>query len=164
MTQTRKTKTAEARRCKEAMRDLVLGYRAEVEEAMRPAGITLPQLRALHAIAELQSDVSAATIARQCHVTPQTLGSILTRATREGWIVRGSSQRNGRIITARLTPTGEAMLGRAMEAVAAVDECIWRGVPLHEMESMRATIEKGLRNLQDSGASLAMPAATHPNA
>ena len=148
MTPSRNTKAAEARRCKEAMRDLVLSYRAEVEERMRPAGITLPQLRALHAIAEQSGEVSAAAIARECHVTPQTLQSILTRATREGWIVRGSSQSNGRFMTATLTEAGEAILRRAMEAVAAVDEKIWRGVPLRTMEGMRETIEMGLRNLQ----------------
>ena len=143
----RNTRAAEARRCKEAMRDLLLAYRTRVEDATRPTGVTLPQLRALYAIQQQGADVSAATIARQCHVTPQTLQSILTRATREGWIVRGSSQRNGRIVTATLTEAGEAILQRAMETVAQVDEQIWRGVPLKMMEAMRSTIEIGLANL-----------------
>lgn len=148
MTPLRKnTKAQEARRCKEAMRDLVLAYRTRIEDAMRPTGITLPQLRALHAIAEQPGDVSAATIARGCHVTPQTLQSILTRLTREGWIVRGSSQRNGRIVTAALTDTGRAILKLTTETMAAIDEEIWRGVSLAEMEKMRTTIESGLANL-----------------
>ena len=157
----RNTKSNEARRCKEAMRDLLLAYRARIEDAMRPTGITLPQLRALHAIAD-QKDVSAATIARQCHVTPQTLQSILARATREGWIVRGSSQRNGRIVTAALTEQGKAILQLALETVAAVDETIWRGVPLKTMETMRETIETGLRNLRDDEPPTMAQGRAHP--
>ena len=147
MAPSRNTKAAEARRCKEAMRDLLLAYKARLEDAMRPTGITLPQLRALFAIEQQQSDVSAATIARQCHVTPQTLQSILARATREGWIVRGSSQRNGRIVTAALTPGGRSILRQAMQTADGIDEEIWRGVPLKNMETMRRTMEAGLANL-----------------
>ena len=145
----RNTRALEARRAKEAMRDLLLVYRSRIEDVMRPTGITLPQLRALHAIDQRGGDVSAATIARECHVTPQTLQSILARATREGWIVRGTSQRNGRIVTAALTSAGRQILALAMATVAEVDEQIWRGISLKEMECMRETIERGLRNLQD---------------
>ncbi len=143
----RNTRAAEARRCKEAMRDLGLGYRTRIEDAMRPTGVTLPQLRALHAIEQQQGEVSAATIARQCHVTPQTLQSILTRATREGWIVRGSSQRNGRIVTASLTRSGKKILKLATETMDRIEGEIWRGVPLKSMEAMRRTMEAGLANL-----------------
>ena len=149
MANPRNTRALEAKRAKEAMRDLLLVYRSRVEDVMRPTGVTLPQLRALHAIDVGGGDVSAARIARDCHVTPQTLQSILTRATREGWIVRGTSQRNGRIVTATLTPAGRSILALAMATVAEVDERIWHGIPLKHMESMRETIERGLRNLQD---------------
>ena len=142
-----KGRQAEARRCTEAVRNLLLGYKAHMEEAMRPAGITLPQLRMLHAIDQQQTDVSAATIARLCHITPQTLQSILARATREGWITRGSSQRNGRILTAALTPTGRAILHQGMAAAEAIQEQIWRGLPVASMRSMRETLEAGLANL-----------------
>ena len=141
------SKAQEARRCKEAMRNLVLAYRTRVEDAMRPAGVTLPQLRALHAIAEQSESSSAAAIARRCQVTPQTQQSILTRLTREGWIVRGSSERNGRIVTAVLTDAGRAILELTTKTMTAIDEEIWRGIPLAEMEKMRLTIESGLSNL-----------------
>ena len=147
----RNTRALEARRAKEAMRDLLLVYRSRIEDVMRPTGITLPQLRMLHAIDQQRGDVGAATIARDCHITPQTLQSILIRATREGWIVRGTSPRNGRLVTATLTSTGKSILAQAMATVAEVDEQIWHGIPLKDMESMRETIERALRNLQDHG-------------
>lgn len=146
MTPSRNTRQSEARRCTEAVRDLVLGYKAKLEEAMRPTGVTLPQLRMLRAISQ-EREVSAATIARLCHITPQTLQSILTRATREGWIVRGSSQSNGRIVTASLTPRGEAILQQGLQAAERIEEQIWGGISLTAMEAMRATLESGLVNL-----------------
>ena len=146
MTPSRNTRHAEARRCTEAVRDLLLGYRAKLEETMRPTGVTLPQLRMLRAISQ-EREVSAAAIARLCHVTPQTLQSILTRATREGWIVRGTSQSNGRILTASLTPRGEAILQQGMQAAERIEELIWRDIPLATMQAVRATLESGLVNL-----------------
>ena len=142
----RNTRKTEARRCTEAIRDLLLGYKAKLEEAMRPAGITLPQLRMLRAIAQ-EDEVSAASIARLCHVTPQTLQSIMTRAAREGWIIRGSSKRNGRIVTASLTSRGQAILQHGLETAERIEEEIWRGIPLATMQAMRSTLESGLVNL-----------------
>ncbi len=142
-----KGRHAEARRCTDAVRDLLLGYKAQLEDALRPTGVTLPQLRMLRAI-DQQSNVSAATIARHCHVTPQTLQSILTRATREGWIVRGTSQANGRFLTASLTAKGQAILRQGTELAESIEEQIWSGVPLASMRSMRETLEAGLANLK----------------
>jgi DNA-binding MarR family transcriptional regulator len=144
-----RSKKEEARRCSEAMRDLLVGFRARLEEDLRGTGITLAQLRMLKAI-EGQSEVSGASIARQCQITPQTLHSMLTRATREGWIVRGSSDRNHRIVTAALTPKGEAILQQAMGLKERIEAEIWHGVPLASMHVMRETIERGVANLNRS--------------
>lgn len=141
-----KSRQVEARRCTETLRDLLIGYKARMEEDLRSVGVSLPQLRMLKAIEE-QGDVSAATIARSCHVTPQTLQTMLTRATREGWIVRGSSEKNSRIVTASLTESGRAIVQHGMELAGRIEEEIWRGVPLASMQAMRATLEAGLANL-----------------
>ena len=146
MTPLRNTRQAEARRCTEAIRDLLLGYKAKMEEAMRPMGVTLPQLRMLRAISQ-EKEVSAASIARLCHITPQTMQSILTRATREGWIVRGSSEANSRIVTASLTPRGEAILQHGLQTAERIEEQIWGGIPLATVQAMRLTLQSGLVNL-----------------
>ncbi|MGI4827509.1 MAG: MarR family winged helix-turn-helix transcriptional regulator [Janthinobacterium lividum] len=146
MTPLRNSRQTEARRCTETIRDLLLGYKARMEEELRKSGVTLPQIRMLKAVAQ-QNEASAASIARLCHITPQTLQSILTRATREGWIVRGSSPSNGRIVTASLTPRGEAILQQGLEAAGRIEAQIWSGIPLASMQAMRATLESGLVNL-----------------
>ena len=137
---------SEARRCTEAIRDLLLGYKVRLEEEMRPTGATLAQLRLLRAVAQLD-DVSAASIARECHVTPQTLQSMLARATREGWIKRGISESNNRIVTASLTVRGEAILQHGLRIAAGIEQRIWHGVPVAKMSELRETLEAGLARL-----------------
>ena len=110
-----------ARRCTKSLRELLLGYRSLLEDALRGEGLTLPQLRLLHAIDE-QEGVSGATIARTCQVTPQTLQAMLTRAEREGWITRDISEVNHRILTASLTRKGEMALASGMAAAAEIEE------------------------------------------
>jgi len=135
-----------ARRCTQSLRELLLGYRSLLQEALRDEGLTLPQIRLLNAIKEHRG-VSGATIARTCQVTPQTLQAMLTRAEREGWITRDFSQVNHRILTASLTRKGEAALERGLAAAAEIEEKIWAGVSADVLERMNITLEHGIANL-----------------
>ncbi len=136
-----------ARQCTKSLRELLLGYRSLLEDALRGEGLTLPQLRLLHAIDE-QEGVSGATIARTCQVTPQTLQAMLTRAEREGWITRGISEVNHRILTTSLTRKGEMALASGMAAAAEIEERIWTGVSAHSLDQLNATLEHGIANLR----------------
>ncbi|HLI77694.1 MAG TPA: MarR family transcriptional regulator [Acidobacteriaceae bacterium] len=129
------------------MRDLFLTFRARFEEELRGTGVTLPQLRMLKMV-EGQQGVSAAAIARSCHVTPQTLHAMLARAAREGWIVRGSSDRNHRFVTASLTPQGQAIIQIGTQLRERMEAELWRGMPLASIQAVREALEAGLRNLQ----------------
>jgi len=135
-----------ARRCTQSLRELLLGYRSLLQEALRDEGMTLPQIRLLNAIKEHRG-VSGATIARTCQVTPQTLQAMLTRAEREGWITRDFSEVNHRILTASLTRKGEAALERGLAAAAEIEEKIWAGVSADVLERMNITLEHGIANL-----------------
>lgn len=129
------------------MRDLLTGYKALLEHALREEGLTLPQLRLLKAVSEQQAEVSSATIARRCQITPQTLQTMLTRAVREGWLVRGTSARNHRIMTASLTPKGEALRKRGELVAAELERLVWAGVPRKAIERMNGVLDRGLANL-----------------
>jgi MarR family transcriptional regulator, organic hydroperoxide resistance regulator len=136
-----------ARRCTQSLRDLLLGYRSLLEDALRGEGLTLPQLRLLNAINE-HGGVSGATIARTCQVTPQTLQAMLTRAEREGWITRDISEVNHRIMTASLTRKGEVALASGLAAAAEIEEKIWNGVSTHTLDQLNLTLEHGITNLR----------------
>jgi DNA-binding MarR family transcriptional regulator len=136
-----------ARRCTQSLRELLMGYRSLLEDALRGEGLTLPQLRLLNAIRE-QGSVSGASIARTCQVTPQTLQAMLTRAEREGWITRDISEVNHRVLTASLTRKGEAALATGLATAAEIEEKIWSGVSAHTLDQLNLTLEHGIANLR----------------
>jgi DNA-binding MarR family transcriptional regulator len=135
-------KAATARELTHAVRDLLLAYKATLEDALRPQGLSLPQLRVLHAVSE-QNELSAAAIARQCHVTPQTLQAMLTRAVREGWIVRGTTQKNHRILTASLTPKGISLLEIGQQAAQEIEARMWSAIPRKTLKNVIEVLHQG---------------------
>lgn len=146
MTAYRLEKARLARRCTQNLRELLLGYRAVLANALRDEGLTLPQLKLLNAIQE-QGRVSGASIARICNVTPQTLQAMLTRAERENWITRDISALNQRILTASLTKKGAAALARGLAVAAEIEEKIWSGVSTNALDRLNDTLEHGIANL-----------------
>jgi len=141
MVESKKDRRAkETRECVKAMRRLFIGIKGRLEENQRGEGVTLSQVRLLHEVRS-KSDVSAAALARSCFVTPQSMQSLLTRAEREGWIVRSKSQRNGRILTTSLTPAGEAVLQRAENAMAAIEADVWQDVKLSEIRQINEMLK-----------------------
>ena len=91
--------------------------------------------------------IIAAAIARACHVTPQTLHTMLTRAAREGWITRGSSDRNHRFVTASLTAQGHAILQIGTELRERMEAELWEGASIESIRVVRTALETGLANL-----------------
>ena len=140
-------KAAEARSCSENMRRLITGFRGRVEDELRADGLTLPQLRLLKAVKQ-QEDVSAASLARTCSVTPQTMQAVLGRAAQARWIVRGKSKKNDRFVTATLTPMGESVLKQGMDVVVRIEERIWREVGLSDMKQLNETLQAGIAALE----------------
>lgn len=147
MSPKRSRNVTEKRRCSENLGRMVKGYRALLEDGVRDEGLTLPQLKLLKAIQE-QTGVSAAALARTCSVTPQTMQSILARAVREQWIVRGKSAGNNRILTASLTPLGAAMLERGVQMMARIEDIAWRGVGNATMQQLNQILEAAIANLE----------------
>lgn len=148
MSDYREEKARAARECTKNLRELMLGYKALLEDALREEGLTLPQLRLLNAVQE-HGGVSGASIARNCQVTPQTLQAMLTRAVREKWVVRETSERNQRILTPSLTPKGQRLLERGLTTAASVEARIWAGVSIADIDSVNETFSRGLANLHD---------------
>lgn len=148
MSDYREEKAKAARQCTKSLRELMLGYKALLEDALREEGLSLPQLRLLHAVQE-HGGVSGAAIARSCQVTPQTLQAMLTRAVREKWVVREASEHNHRILTPSLTAKGRRLLERGLAAAGEVEATIWAGVSMSDIEQMNAVLSRGLANVHE---------------
>jgi MarR family transcriptional regulator, organic hydroperoxide resistance regulator len=135
-----------ARQTTHSLRDIFIGYKGLMEDMLRDEGFTLPQLRLLHAVHE-QRGVSGAAIARSCQVTPQTLQAMLERAVREGWIVRGTSEHNHRILVASLTRKGEELLALGMACATEIETKIWSGISAADLEAVNEALGRGIVNL-----------------
>ena len=130
-----------------ALHGYVRGYKAWLHDALRREKLTLPQLRLLHAIEEGEGE-SAASIARNLMVTPQTLQTMLERAVRERWIVRTHAAGNQRVLTATLTARGLAVLAQGKALSAQFDRQIWSGIGTAALQQCADTLSRGVANLE----------------
>jgi MarR family transcriptional regulator, organic hydroperoxide resistance regulator len=144
--QSRKNQQAERRRAAQMMKRILIHFRSQMDETLRPQGVTTAQLPVLKAIRD-EPGVSGAQLARSCYVTPQSAQSLLRGLEEGGWIVRTKNRGNDRILAARLTPEGEKLLLTAEKAARIIEGKLWRGVPERSIEALNEVLEQCLANL-----------------
>ncbi|NYF89155.1 MarR family transcriptional regulator [Tunturiibacter empetritectus] len=137
---------AERRRAAQMMKRILIHFRSQMDEALRPQGVTTAQLHILKTLRE-EPGVSGAQLARLCYVTPQSAQSLLTGLARDGWIVRNKGRGNDRILAARLTAEGEELLQEAEKMVKVIEGKLWRGVAESSIEALNGVLEQCLANL-----------------
>ena len=136
----------ETRRSKMLMRRLIQGVRARLDEELRPSNVTTAQLRLLKEV-KATPGASGAQIARACYVTPQSAQAMMVRAVERGWVVRGKSAENHRLVTLRLTAAGERQLAQADLLLTRLEAEVWDGVPMTDLRVMNKVLARGLKNL-----------------
>ena len=134
------------RRTVQMMRRLLVDFRGQLDEELRPYGVTTAQLKLLWAIRQ-EPGSSGAQLSRMCEVTPQSAQSLIQKAEADGWIIRAKDKLNDRILTASLTPAGEEMLKTAERVVQIVEERLWHGVSPATLAQMSEVFERCLTNL-----------------
>jgi DNA-binding MarR family transcriptional regulator len=137
---------AERRRAAQMMKRILVHFRSQMDEALRPHGVTTAQLHILKTIRE-QPGASGAQLARLCYMTPQSAQSLLSGLERDGWIVRNKGRGNDRILTAQLTGEGEELLQTADKMVKEIEGKLWRGVAEGSIEALNGVLEQCLANL-----------------
>jgi DNA-binding MarR family transcriptional regulator len=129
------------------MKRILIHFRSQMDETLRPQGVTTTQLQVLKAIRE-EPGVSGAQLARSCYVTPQSAQTVLKGLEDDGWIVRTKDRVNDRILTASLTAEGERLLVTAEKAAKGIETRLWRGVSEGSVEGLNAVLEQCLANLE----------------
>lgn len=130
------------------MKRIMIHFRAEMDEKLRPYGVTKAQIHVMSVIRDAPGS-SGAHLSRLCEVTPQTIQALLERAEEGGWIVRGKDSVNDRIVTASLTPEGEALLVTADRIVRGIEAKIWEGVSVEAIDEMMRVLERCLGNIAE---------------
>jgi DNA-binding MarR family transcriptional regulator len=144
--QSGKKRQAERRRAAQMMKRILIHFRSQMDEKLRPQGVTTAQLQVLKAIRD-EPGVSGAQLARSCYVTPQSAQSLLAGLERDGWIIRTRDRGNDRILAARLTPEGEKLLLTAERAAKVIEGKLWKGVPESSIKALNEILEQCLANL-----------------
>jgi DNA-binding MarR family transcriptional regulator len=147
MTTTKKNdRQAETRRAALLMKRILIHFRSQMDEQLRPEGVTTAQLQVLKVIRE-EPGLSGAQLARTCYITPQSAQALLTGLENDGWIVRSKGQGNDKILAARLTSAGEELLQTAETMVKEIQKRLWRGVADSSIVAMNEVLEQCIANL-----------------
>jgi|SRR5450756_47176 len=136
----------ERRRAKQLMKRLLIGFRAQLDEELRPRGVTTAQLQILHAIKGAPGS-SGAQLARVCYITPQSVQALIQKAEKDGWIERHKDKGNDRVLATSLTEAGEEMLRHAEMAVARIEKKLWDGISAEEIVGLNSVLERCMGNI-----------------
>jgi DNA-binding MarR family transcriptional regulator len=130
------------------MRRLLVGLKGRLDEELREQNVTSAQLRFLQEVKERPGS-SGAQMARAIYITPQSAQALMARSVERGWVVRGTDPENHRLVTVRLTPSGERLLAYADGVLARLSAEVWEGVTVAELRGINTVMERGLKNLKD---------------
>jgi DNA-binding MarR family transcriptional regulator len=143
----KKSRQEETRLAAQLMKRILIHFRGQLDEALRPQRVTTAQLQVLYAIRN-EPGASGAQLARLCYITPQSAQSLLKNLEEGGWIVRVKDKVNDRILVAQLTPSGEELLETAEKAARVIEKRVWKGVSDEAVERLNAVLEQCLGNLE----------------
>ncbi len=129
------------------MKWILLNFRGQMDERLRPEGVTTAQLVLLKAIRN-EPGASGAQLARASHVTPQSAQALLKSLEDGGWITRTKDRVNDRILTAKLTPGGMKLLDTGEKLIRAIENKLWEGIPESAVEALNRTLIRCLANLE----------------
>jgi MarR family transcriptional regulator, organic hydroperoxide resistance regulator len=143
---TEKNRQAETRRAAQMMKRIMIHFRSQMDEQLRPQGVTTAQLQVLKVIRD--EPASGAQLARSCYVTPQSAQALLKGLEDGGWITRNKDRVNDRILIAQLTPSGVELLESAEKLVRVIEKKLWHEVSVEAVEALNGVLEHCLRNLE----------------
>ena len=142
-----KEQQSERRQAARMMKRIIVHFRGQMDERLRPQGVTTAQLVVLKAVQD-EPGAFGAQLARACHVTPQSAQALLKSLEDGGWIVRTKDTVNDRILIAKLTPSGVKLLETGEKLARVIEEKLWQGIPDSAVETLNRTLVRCLQNLE----------------
>lgn len=115
---------------------------------LRQFGLTVPQYAALLLLAN-SDGMSAAQLARECMVTPQTMSTVLTNLEKGGLIERQTSPLHQKVQVARASEAGRAVLKKADRAALKVEGALADAFTPEERARYEEYLERTIRLLDE---------------
>lgn len=97
--------------------------RAEFDDVLARAGLTLPEYTAMSVLLA-RPGFSSAQLARRSLITPQAMGKVVIELERRGYIARPSAGRTGRARGILLTRRGQSVLAKVQPQIAAAESAV----------------------------------------
>jgi DNA-binding MarR family transcriptional regulator len=130
---------------------LELVIRARLDRALRGSGITTLQFTAL-TVLEHRDGASAAQLARDSFVTPQSMADMLRTLEQRGLIRRVANPASRRELLVHLTDAGHALLRTHSVAVDSIAVAMMHGFDDAEITAFRTALTAAWTNLtEDAG-------------
>lgn len=136
----------EPRHTIQLMKRIMIHMRGQMDELLRPQGVTTAQLQMLRAI-QMSPDSSGAQLARECYVTPQSAQVLIKQLESRGFIVRGKDAVNDRIVTARVSAAGERLMASAETSAEGFLQKLWKDISKSDVERLNSLLEQCLKNI-----------------
>jgi DNA-binding MarR family transcriptional regulator len=114
---------------------------------LAPQGLSVNQYATL-SVLDRRSDLSNAQLARRALVSPQSMNEVLLALEQRGLVRRRVHPDHGRILQARLTAKGRALLARCDAEVHQVEARMVSGLNDDEQAALRGALLSSIRNLQ----------------
>ncbi|HEX6352538.1 MarR family winged helix-turn-helix transcriptional regulator [Actinophytocola sp.] len=112
-----------------------------VQAALDELGVTATQLGLAVHLEELGA-LSAADLSRGFHLTPQSVGTALTRLEKIGWADREPHPVHGRVVLYQLSTKGLAGVKRGRAIMASVNEQVTSVLGRSELDGLIAGLRK----------------------
>jgi DNA-binding MarR family transcriptional regulator len=128
------------------VKQVELAVRSQIDEIVRPVGLTAAQYTAL-TVLERHADMSSAQLARYSFVTAQSMADMITALEGRKLIERHRDKADRRRLVVALTDEGRAMLDRCRDEVAALEATMLSGLSAAQTKALRATLATCYSNL-----------------
>jgi DNA-binding MarR family transcriptional regulator len=114
---------------------------------LKAQGLSVNQYATLSVLDRL-SGLSNAQLARRALVSPQSMNEVLLALEQRGLVRRRAHPDHGRILQARLTAKGRALLARCDAEVHQVEARMVSGLSEDEQAALRGALLSSIRTLQ----------------
>jgi DNA-binding MarR family transcriptional regulator len=123
---------------------------ARKTEVLRPFDLTVPRYSVLLLLSLFPEGMSAAQLARESMVTPQTMSTVLANLEKRGWMEREPSQLHQKVIVNRLTSSGRAVLKKADKEARRVEDGLRAEFTATELERFENYLERAIGTLGET--------------
>ncbi|MFI9646570.1 MarR family winged helix-turn-helix transcriptional regulator [Streptomyces sp. NPDC052040] len=123
---------------------------ARKTQVLRQFDLTVPQYSVLLLLSLFPGGMSAAQLARESMVTPQTMSTVLANLEKHGLMEREPSPLHQKVIVNKLTRAGRAVLKKADKEAVRVEDGLRAEFTPKEFEQFEDYLERAIKTLNET--------------